>query len=86
MRRLSRELVTLEADGPRVGRQRAGEEVEDRALARAVGPDQPDDLAPLDRERDVVHGGEAAEALGQPLDGQHGAITRSAAPPRHSAA
>jgi predicted CoA-binding protein len=44
-------------------------------------------LARLDRERDLVHGGEPAEALGQPFDGQHGTVTRWArSPPRQLAA
>ena len=39
----------------------AGEYVEHRGLARAVGADQGDDLALVDVEADVVHGAQAAE-------------------------
>ena len=47
---------------------RRGEEaangVHEGGLARAVGADEPDDLAGVDRDRDVVGGDEAAEADG----------------------
>src|SRR5262249_30941069 len=70
MRRQPGDLVALETDRAAVGREGPREHVEDRALAGAVGPDEAEDLAGLDVERDVGDGGEAAEALGQPLDGQ----------------
>ena len=41
----------------------AGDDVEERRLAGAVGPDQADDRALRDREVDVVDGDQAAEAL-----------------------
>ena len=44
----------------------AGDEVEHGGLAGAVGPDEPDDLAALDREVESAHRGEPAEALVQP--------------------
>jgi hypothetical protein len=67
--RLPGDLAPLEPDRAGIGRERAGEHVEDRALAGAVGADQADDLALLDSERHAVDGGEAAEALGEALDG-----------------
>ncbi len=51
--------------------QRAGDQVEDRALARAVGADEPEDLALPHLERYLVDGQETAEALRQALDREH---------------
>ncbi len=44
----------------------AGDDVEDRRLARAVRPDQPEDLAAIDVKVDGVEGSHAAEAHRQP--------------------
>src|SRR5439155_26914711 len=52
-----------EDDPSRVRVEVAREAVEERGLAGAVRPDQPDDLARADREGDVLVGNEAAEAL-----------------------
>ena len=71
VRRLPADLPPLEPDGAAVGHERPGQHVEDGALARAVGADQAEDLALGDLERDVVDGGEAAEALGESSDAQH---------------
>ncbi|MGX1044297.1 hypothetical protein AB7M41_004003 [Bradyrhizobium diazoefficiens] len=71
VRREARDLVPGEQDRPGGRRQRAGEHVEDRALARTVGTDQAEDLALVDPKRHVVHGGEAAKPLHQPADFQH---------------
>src|SRR2546421_1818120 len=49
-----------------------GDAVEERRLARAVGADEAVDAPGLERERDVVDGGHAAEALAYPLDREHG--------------
>src|SRR5207247_7608993 len=49
-----------------------GDAVEERRLARAVGADEAVDAPGLERERDVVDGGHAAEALAHALDGEHG--------------
>ena len=43
----------------------AADEVEDRRLAGAVGPDETDDLALVDSQGEIVHGPEAAEVLRQ---------------------
>ena len=51
---------TTSPDGER---ERAGDQVEHRALAGAVRADQAEDLAGLDRERQVVDGDQAAELL-----------------------
>src|SRR5258706_15557285 len=46
----------------------AGDEIEGGRLAGAVRADHAEDLAFAHFEVEVGHGGEAAEALGQPLD------------------
>src|SRR5207244_7311418 len=48
----------------------AGDAVEERGLAGAVGTDEADDLARLDGERDLLVGEQAAEALRGGLDAQ----------------
>ena len=55
-------------DGAAGGGQHAGDQVEGRALAGAVGADQRDDLAGLDVERHIVDGDHAAELLARALD------------------
>ena len=45
-----------------VGAQRPREQVEHRGLAGAVRPDQPEDLAGLDLEADIVDGDETAKS------------------------
>src|SRR2546426_972334 len=52
-----------EDDPPRVRVRVAGDAVEERGLAGSVRADEPDDLARRDRERDLLVGDEAAEAL-----------------------
>src|SRR5262249_33808794 len=61
VRRLAEEALALEADRPRVGLVEARDQVEERRLAGAVRPDQPDDLPGLDIERHVIDGDDAAE-------------------------
>ncbi len=55
--------LAVQADGAGVGREDAGDHVEDRGLARAVGSDQGVDGASRNAETHVVHGAQAAEAL-----------------------
>ena len=52
---------------PAVGHDIAGDHVEQRRFARAVGADQPGDRAALDLERAIVDGREAAKALADVL-------------------
>ena len=54
------------------GRQGARDDVEERALARAVRTDEPDELALAHRERHAVERGEAAELLGDAADLEDG--------------
>src|SRR5215475_8169760 len=56
------------------GRERPRDDVEQRALARAVGPDEADQLTFADGEGDLVERGEPAELLGDAVhleDGGH---------------
>src|SRR2546421_1816219 len=62
MRRQRQERATLEEDGAAIRRVEPRETVEERGLARAVGADEPDDLAHVDVERDGVEGDDAPEA------------------------
>ena len=52
-------------DGPGRGLVEAADKVEDRRLAGAVGPDEGAHLAALQADGQLVHGQQAAEALGQ---------------------
>jgi hypothetical protein len=60
--------LVVEPDLARRRRVEAGDAVEQRRLARAVGADQADDLAALHAEGHVVVGHQAAEALGHVAD------------------
>ncbi len=60
--------AAVEADLPAVGGQVAGDEVEDRRLARPVRPDQTGDRPRLHGERARVHGDDAPEALARRFD------------------
>src|SRR6266568_1076286 len=66
MRLHAQQRPLAEADRPAVGAVVAGDEVEGGGLAGAVRADEPDDGALRHVEGDVVHGGEAAEALRDP--------------------
>ena len=57
-----------EDDAPAGERERAGDEIEHRALAGAVRSDEAEDLAGLDRERQVVDGDQPAELLARGAD------------------
>src|SRR5260370_3188153 len=65
------DLGTVEPDRAGGRAQRPGDQVEDRALARAIGADQAENLALAELERDPVHRPESVEALGQGFDGPH---------------
>src|SRR5262249_18890952 len=66
-------------DRSRVGRDLAGDQVEQRGLARAVRADDQAPLAGLDRERDIARDAQAAERLAQVVEGERGHGLRSAA-------
>ena len=58
-------VLAVEADGAGGRRVDAGDHVEDRGLARAVGSDQRVDRAGRHAEADIVHRAQAAEALAE---------------------
>ncbi len=68
--------VSLEGDLAGGGAGDAGEQVEGGALARAVGADQPDDLAGRELQRQVRHRHQAAELLAQPPGAEQGRAAR----------
>src|SRR5215207_953035 len=68
MRRQAVERLVGEAHAACLVVQRAADAVDQRRLARAVGPDQAEPLARLDLEVDAVERDEAAEALAEAAD------------------
>ena len=62
------DLPSVEPHRAGARRMDAGDHVEDRGLARAVGTDQRVDRAGRHGEADVVHGAQAAEGLAQAVD------------------
>src|SRR5690606_22516360 len=59
----ARDGLTRKRDLPRARPQSAGDQIEHRGLARPVGPDETDELAVLDVERNIVDRDETAECL-----------------------
>ncbi len=74
--RRRRDVAAEELDRPGRRGQVAGDDVEERRLARAVRPEDRPPLAVCDVEVDVVHGEEAAEAPADPpqAEGRHGVL------------
>src|SRR3954471_12732442 len=66
--RLGRDVAALEADPPGARRERAGDEVEEGALAGAVRPDDRGQAAGEEARGHVGERREAAESFGEPLD------------------
>ena len=62
------------------GRGEAGDEVEQRGLARPVGADEPEQLARRHREGDRVDGEDAAESARDAVDPQERARQATAGP------
>jgi hypothetical protein len=65
------DLRALKTDRSCGRAQGAGNQIEGRALAGAVGADQPENLALTDFEGDLVYRQESSEALAEPFDRQH---------------
>src|ERR1700694_4837110 len=63
MRALPGDVLAVEADRPRGGPEEPGQQVEAGGLAGAVGADQADDLARLDREVGAVDRAPSVETL-----------------------
>ena len=76
------DVLAVELDAARGGRQKLGEQVETGRLARAVGPDQRMDSMAPDLQVDVLDGDEALEFLGQPLGFQNCLLFRHFLPTR----
>src|ERR1700678_4135598 len=70
VRRQPRDVLSTEDDSRGLGAEGAGNAVDQRGLAGAVGTDQAEAFARLDIDADIVERGETAEALGQPFDPQ----------------
>src|SRR5712664_936680 len=62
------ERSAVEADVAAIRGQEAGEQVEDRGLARSVGPDESQHLAADHVEREIAHRLQAAEPLADSTD------------------
>ena len=76
------DLRPLETHAPRGGREHPADEVDGRALAGAVRPDEPEDLPLLHGDVETVHGPDPAEMLGEGAQLKH----RRAPPPPGTAA
>ena len=68
VRRAGEHRAAFEQDIAAIGRVEPADAVEQRGLAGAVRPDQPEDLALLDGERDAVERDDAAEAQSDVAD------------------
>src|SRR5882672_4601281 len=64
--------LAVEAHASGVAPLDAGDAVEERGLARPVGPDEAVDTPRLERQRHAIDRGDAAEALAQPLHLENG--------------
>ena len=68
VRRQRGDVLAVQEDAPGVGRLEAGQHAQQRRLAAAARPEQREELALLDPERDGVHGPQGAEALRDALE------------------
>src|SRR5258707_365642 len=64
VRGMPADVLAVEADAPFLVPERSGDAVDERALSRAVGPDQADPLAGPHYEVDSVERGKTAKSLG----------------------
>ena len=69
-RRQPRDVAAADLDRAGVLHLEAGDHAQQRGLAAAGRPEEADELAALDLERDVIERREGAEALGDALDPQ----------------
>ena len=76
--RLRRDIEAATVALPGGRRKQSAQDADGGRFAGAVGPEESEDLALRDLERDVVHGDEIAEALHQVLDvdGRAGVVRR----------
>ncbi len=74
------DILAIEEEASAIRRHFAGDEVDERGLARAVRPDQADDLPLADGHVGRVHRGDAAKPLGNRPgfeDGRHYGVARA---------
>jgi hypothetical protein len=64
-------VLARDDDAALVGRDEAGDDVDQGRLARPVRADQPEDLAARDLQRHALQGHDAAEILRHPLQSEH---------------
>src|SRR6516225_9641055 len=78
VRTVSVNLHGFPENSARARSENSGNQIEQRSLTRPVRPENPDDFPGPDRERDIGHGRQPAEALRQ-LDylKQHGASSQA---------
>ena len=70
MRQHAGDVLAVEQDAARVRRLEAGQHAQQRGLAAAARPEQSEELAGLDLERQMVDRHHATEAFGHPVDVQ----------------
>ena len=70
------DVGALEDHAPRRRREQAGDQVEERGLARAVRPDERAELAGVHDQADVAHRPQRAEGAAEPVRLQHGRHAR----------
>src|SRR5713226_3487307 len=63
-------VLAVEDDAAPLGMVEAADDVQERGLARSVGPDDGDDLSPLDVEADVAEGLDGPEVNADALDAE----------------
>src|ERR1700733_1528610 len=68
MRRDAGDLLVRKTDRARIRGDHTGDGIDQRGLARAVRADDTVDLARIDRERHIGHGGDASETNRERVD------------------
>jgi hypothetical protein len=68
MRGQAGDIATVECDAAGSRRKESADQVEERGLAGAIGPDDRAQLALCDVERNVAHRDQIAESLGDVVD------------------
>ena len=71
MRRPIGDVGAVEDDAAGGRRKQAADEIDDRALARAVRADEAENFAARDRQIDAIDRADAAEMLGEPREIKH---------------
>src|SRR5689334_17574602 len=70
-RRSGRRVEAVEGDHPAGWAEEGGQHLDGGGLARPVGPEEREELAGTDLERDAIDGADVAERLDQVLDVDH---------------